>query len=317
MGLDLTSPIILTSSGMTASLERIKEAEAAGAGAVVLKSIFEEQIMHEIAHQESYSDYPEASDYLRHYIEEHNLGGYLELIRKAKEETQMPIIASINCQRAGEWIDYARQIEEAGADAIELNIFLLPTDKDVEAAEIEARYLEIATQVKETVEIPVSVKLGPAFTNLLSMVKDLYYRNINGVVFFNRFYPIDIDVERMEVKVGAIYSQPTELSNILRWTAFVNGYVPLIDVAVSTGVHSGEDAVKALLAGASAVGITSAIYQKGFGVIGEMNQYIIDWMNRHDYQMIQDFTGRLNAKNIANPTLYERTQFMRYYSNHE
>lgn len=317
LGLELKSPVILSSSGLTSNLQRIKDAEMAGAGAVVLKSIFEEQIMNEVARVDSYSDYPEAADYVRTYVQENSLGLYLKLIQDAKQQCDIPIIASINCQRAGDWVNYARVIETAGADAIELNIFLLPTDKELSSDAIERQYLEIITQVKEAVTIPLSVKLGAGFTNPLAIVREIYYRNVKGVVLFNRFYPTDIDIEKMAVKAGDIFSHSSELSNVLRWTAFVNGSLPLVDVAVSTGVHDGHDAVKAMLAGASAVEIASVVYEKGLETIGEMNLFIKDWMARHEFHTTRDFIGRMNAKNIPNPMLYERTQFMKYYSNHE
>lgn len=317
LGLELKSPIVLSSSGMTSTLQRIKDAEAAGAGAVVLKSIFEEQIMNEVAHVDSYSDYPEAADYVRTYVQDNSLGLYLKLIEDAKQQCTIPIIASINCRQAGEWVDYARVIEAAGADALELNIFLLPTDKETSSDEIERSYLNIITRVKEAITIPLSVKLGAGFTNPLAIVRELYYRNVKGVVLFNRFYPTDIDIEKMAVRSGDIFSHASELSNVLRWTAFVNGSLPLVDVAVSTGVHTGADTVKAMLAGASAVEIASVVYEKGLGVIGEMNAFVGDWMRRHEFQTTRDFIGRMNAKNIPNPMLYERTQFMKYYSNHE
>lgn len=317
LGLELKSPVILSSSGLTSSLQRIKDAEAAGVGAVVLKSIFEEQIMNEVAHVDSYSDYPEAADYVRTYVQENSLGMYLKLIEEAKQQCGIPIIASINCRQAGEWVNYARVIEAAGADALELNIFLLPTDKELSSDEIERNYLDIIAQVKEAITIPLSVKLGAGFTNPLAIVREIYYRNVKGVVLFNRFYPTDIDIEKMTVKAGDIFSHSSELANVLRWTAFVSGSLPLIDVAVSTGVHTGADAVKAMLAGASAVEIASVVYEKGLDVVGEINAFIGDWMCRHDFQTTRDFIGRMNAKNIPNPMLYERTQFMKYYSNHE
>ena len=317
LGLELKSPVILSSSGLTSSLQRIKDAEAAGVGAVVLKSIFEEQIMNEVAHVDSYSDYPEAADYVRTYVQENSLGLYLKLIEEAKQQCDIPIIASINCRQAGEWVNYARVIESAGADALELNIFLLPTDKELSSDEIERNYLDIIAQVKEAITIPLSVKLGAGFTNPLAIVREIYYRNVKGVVLFNRFYPTDIDIEKMTVKAGDIFSHSSELANVLRWTAFVSGSLPLIDVAVSTGVHTGADAVKAMLAGASAVEIASVVYEKGLEVVGEINAFIGDWMCRHDFQTTRDFIGRMNAKNIPNPMLYERTQFMKYYSNHE
>lgn len=317
LGLDLKSPVILSSSGLTSNLQRIKDAEMAGVGAVVLKSIFEEQIMSEVARVDSYSDYPEAADYVRTYVQENSLGLYLKLIEEAKQQCDIPIIASINCQRAGDWVNYARVIETAGADAIELNIFLLPTDKELSSDKIEKEYLEIIGQVQEAITIPLAVKLGAGFTNPLAIVREIYYRNVRGVVLFNRFYPTDIDIEKMTVKAGDIFSHSSELSNVLRWTAFVNGNIPLIDVAVSTGVHDGHDAVKAMLAGASAVEIASVVYEKGLEIVGEMNTFIKDWMARHEFHSTRDFIGRMNAKNIPNPMLYERTQFMKYYSSHE
>lgn len=317
LGLELKSPVILSSSGLTSTLSRIKDAEAAGVGAVVLKSIFEEQIMNEVAHVDSYSDYPEAADYVRTYVQENRLGLYLKLIEDAKRQCDIPIIASINCRQAGEWVDYARVIESAGADALELNIFLLPTDKEASSDEIERNYLNIITQVREAISIPLSVKLGAGFTNPLAIVREIYYRNVKGVVLFNRFYPTDIDIEKMTVRAGDIFSHSSELSNVLRWTAFVSASLPLIDIAVSTGVHTGADAVKAMLAGASAVEIASVVYEKGLEAVGEINAFIGEWMRRHEFQATQDFIGRMNAENIQNPMLYERTQFMKYYSNHE
>ena len=204
LGLELNSPVILSSSGLTSNLQRIKDAEMAGAGAVVLKSIFEEQIMSEVAHVDSYSDYPEAADYVRAYVEENRLGLYLKLIEDAKQQCDIPIIASINCRQAGEWVDYARVIEAAGADALELNIFLLPTDKETSSDEIERNYLNIITRVKEAISIPLSVKLGAGFTNPLAIVREIYYRNVKGVVLFNRFYPTDIDIEKMAVECLAV-----------------------------------------------------------------------------------------------------------------
>ena len=317
LGLELKSPVILSSSGLTSTLQRIQDAEAAGVGAVVLKSIFEEQILSEVAHVDSYSDYPEAADYVHAYVKDNSLTQYLDLIREAKQKCNIPIIASINCRQAGEWVNYARVIESAGADALELNIFLLPTDKEASSEAIERKYLEIITQVKEAVTIPLSVKLGAGFTNPLAIVREIYYRNVPGVVLFNRFYPTDIDIEKLSIRAGNIFSQPSELANVLRWTALVNGALPLVDIAVSTGVHSGEDAVKAMLAGASAVEIASVVYEKGLPVIGEINAFVCDWMRRHEFQATSEFIGRMNAKNISNSELYERTQFMKYYSNHE
>ncbi len=317
LGLKLKSPVIVSSSGLTSTLAGIKKAEAAGAGAVVLKSIFEEQIQSEIAHIDSYSDYPEAADYIRSYVSENNLSEYIAMIQQAKRECAIPVIASINCREAGQWVEFARVIETAGADAIELNIFLMPTDKELEAAAVEKRYLTIVEQVRDAVTIPLAVKLAPGFTNPLSVVRELYYRNTQGVVMFNRLYPFDIDIEQLAIGTSRIFSHRSELSNVLRWTGLVNGALPLIDVAVSTGVHTGEDVVKALLAGAAAVEVASVLYEKGVGEIAALNSFVQEWMARHEFASVADFRGKLNAKKLENPALYERTQFMRHFSQHE
>ena len=317
LGLELTGPVVIGSSGLTASLSRIREAGRAGAGAVVLKSIFEEQILGKIGCLDVYSDYPEAADYLTRYVTEHDLDVYLDMIRAARRECALPLIASVHCRHAGNWTDFAGKIAKAGADAIELNISLLPTDCDRSAGEVERECLEIVEKVRDAVSLPLSVKLGQGLTHPLAFVRELYYRKIQGAVLFNRLYPVDIDIEHMTFRAGDVFSRPGELSNVLRWTALVSAVVPQIDVAASTGVHSGEDVVKALLAGASAVQATSVLYEKGLGAVREMNVFLDEWMRRHGFDRISDFRGRMDAGRIADPELYERTQFMKYFSEHE
>lgn len=317
LGLKLKSPVILSSSGLTSNTTRIREAEAAGCGAVVLKSIFEEQINSEVANVDSYNDYPEAADYVRTYVSENSLGLYLQLIQQAKAECTIPIIASINCRSDGEWINFARVIETAGADAIELNIFLLPTDRDQSSEQIERQYLKIIGDVRDAITIPLTVKIGQGFTNPLAIAREIYYRNVKGVVLFNRFYPFDIDIEKMAAKAGDIFSTEAELSNVLRWAGMINASVPLVDLAVSTGVHSGDSLVKAMLVGASAVEVASVVYEKGLGVIEEMNTFLQEWMTRHEFTTTREFIGSMNAKNLTEPMAYERTQFMKHYSNHQ
>lgn len=317
LGLSLKNPIILSSSGLTSTLEKVKAAEKAGVGAVVLKSIFEEQILSEVASVDKYSDYPEATDYLRGYLTQNTLGVYLKLIQDCKRECSIPIIASINCADKGEWINFARVVENAGADAIELNIFKLPTDKDEDSAEIEKRYLDIIALVRDAITIPLSVKMARRFTNPLGIIREIYYRNISGVVLFNRFYSPDIDVEKMTLHSSDVYSSPSELSNVIRWTGLASSKVPLIDIAASSGVYTGEDAIKVMLSGAKAVEICSTVYENGLGVVAEMLEYMENWAKRHEYEYTTDFIGKLNYSNVEEPMAYERTQFMRYFSNHE
>ncbi len=318
LGLKLKSPVVLSSSGMTATLDRICQAHQAGAGAVVLKSIFEEQILHEAAQIDQYSDYPEAADYISRYVSENSLGQYVHLIRDVKAECpSLPVIASIHCHRSGKWVNFAKTLEAAGADALELNIALLPTDKEIDGTVFEHHYLEIVEAVKAATSLPLAVKLGQGFTNPLAIVRELYYRGVKGVTLFNRFYPLDFDIESGRVKAGEIFSHPSELSNVLRWAGLVNAQLPLIDVAVSTGIHDGKGAVKALLAGAAAVEVASVVYEKGTAVIEQMNQFIREWMERHHHHTIADFAGSMNAERIGDTQAYERIQFMKYYSNHE
>ena len=314
LGLKLKNPLILSSSGLTSTLDRVKKAQEAGAGAVVLKSIFEEQILSEAAHVDPYSDYPEAADYLRGYIKENSLAQYVRLIKDTKRECTIPVIASINCMSGGQWVDFARVVEAAGADAVEVNVFLLPADKDLPGEEIEKNYLDIIGAVRDAVTVPVSVKLAQGFTNPLATVREIYYRNIGGVVLFNRFYAPDIDIEDMTMSSAGVFSTARELPNVIRWTGMISGSFPLIDVAASTGIHSGGDAVKVMLAGARAVQVCSVIYERGLGAIGEMLGFMKDWMERHGMNHTRDFIGKMNTTNVKGAAVYERTQFMKYYS---
>ncbi len=315
LGLNLKNPIIVSSSGLTASLDKIKALEAAGAGAVVLKSLFEEQIMHESA-AINYYDYPEAGDYLAEYTRQHRLEQHVQLIADAKKACSIPVIASICCVTKGEWVDFAKRLEEAGADALELNIFLLPTDKELSGEELEKRYLAIVAEVAKSVKIPVTVKLGRQFTNLLNITAEIAFRGAKGVVMFNRFYEPDIDIDTMKLVSSSVYSSPEELRSILRWLALASAQGIRIDFAASTGIHDGQAVVKALLAGASAVEICSSIYKNGPEVIQKMLADIEGWMETHSYPRLSDAIGVLNYKNIENPVAYERSQFMKYFAQH-
>lgn len=314
LGLTLANPIIVSSSGLTSTIEKVKAAADAGAGAIVLKSIFEEQLTAQAGSLEQYNDYPEAADYLKGYIEADALGQYLQLIKDSVTLCDIPIIASINCSTNGSWVDYARQIEAAGAAALELNIFLMPTDSEMLPSEIEARYLAIVESVKKVINIPLSVKLPQGLTNPLSMVRELYYRGVKGVTLFNRFYSPDIDIDKIKVVNGSVFSSPAELSQTLRWTALSSASLPLIDVALSTGVHSGQGAIKGILAGAKAIGLCSVLYANGVEYIPTILATIEQWMENHEFDNLDQFRGKLNGANRKDATIYERAQFMKYFS---
>jgi dihydroorotate dehydrogenase (fumarate) len=317
MGLKLRNPIIIGSSGLTNSVENIKEAAACGAAAVVLKSLFEEQILHSATHtllqDESSNLYPEAEDYIRNYTRSNDVDNYLKLIRDSKKAVDIPIIASINCVSSSEWIDFAKKIEEAGADAIELNIFVLPSDPHKSGEQNEAVYFEILEKIIKTVKIPVSAKISYYFSGMAKMALKLSWTGISGLVLFNRFFSPDIDIDRFEVKATNVFSTPAELSTSLRWVAMLSTKVQC-DIAASTGIHDGKAIIKQLLAGAKAVQIASVLYKKGFKEITIMLDEIQTWMVQHNFKSLDQFIGRMSVKEAENPAAYERVQFMKHFS---
>ncbi len=313
LGLDLKSPVVASSSPLTATADKVVQLARHGVGAVVLKSIFEEQIMGERAALERYGDYPEAADYLREYAGNDYMRGHLDLIAECKARAGVPVIASVNCSTFGGWTDYARRMEAAGADAIELNIFLLPTDPGISSTALEERYLAVVADVVSAVGVPVSVKLGIRFTNILAMARQVYFRGGRGVVLFNRFFEPDIDIEHLILTSSEPLSAPAELRNSLRTAGLCSAAQPGLDISLSTGVHSGPDAVKALLAGARTVQVCSTLYENGLERIGQINDFISDWMERNSFACVADFCGRLDYKGAADNELYQRAQFMRYF----
>ncbi len=317
LGLQLKNPIVVSSSGLTSNLEGIRRIQNNGAGALVLKSLFEEQILHETKSLAVSSDYPEAMDYLVGYVSSNTVERYLELIASAKREVDIPVIASVNCFSASQWIDYAQQIQAAGADALEVNVFQLPNNVSQGAEHYEALYLTLAEKLSKKVSIPLSFKLGSHFTNPLNIIQQLWNRRVKGVVLFNRFYAPDIDIDEMRISASDVFSQPSDIRSTLRWVGMVSHMLPHVSTASSTGVHTGEGVVKMLLAGASAVQVCSVLYQKGPEYIKVMLEFLSHWMDKKGYSTIDDFRGMLNYGGVGDPTVYERSQFMKYYSSHE
>ena len=316
-GLTLRNPIIIGSSGLTNKAERNLEFEKAGAGAIVLKSLFEEQIEMQSASMLQENDYPEAADYIRSYVEANQVNDYLALIRQSKELCTIPIIASINCYKAAAWTNFAQQIAQAGADALELNVFFMETDLHDSAEAVKETYVTILRQVKEAIRIPVIMKIGKQYSNIPSLVHALKANGADGVVLFNRFYQPDIDINTMQLVSGHVFSSAADLSDTLRWTAIVSGKVPGISVSASTGVHDWEGVVKCLLAGASGVQICSALYTHGAAIVSQILTCLEEWMNQTHYESVDQFRGRLNYANIPNPAQYERAQFMKYFANRD
>lgn len=317
LGLNLRSPLIVSSSGLTDELDKLKSAMDNGAGAVVLKSLFEEQINFQAGKLAETSDYPEAADYINSYTRSHSLDNYLNLIRAASEQLDIPVIPSINCISSSDWVDFAKHIEGAGAKALEINMFFLPTDKGIDAKESEKRYLDLVEKLKKTVSIPFAMKIGPRFSNLLNLVDKFYNMGVEGVVLFNRFYEPDIDINSMSITPASVFSSSSDRRYVLRWIAMVDAFVEKIGLSATTGVHSGHDAIKYLLAGADTVQVCSVLYQKGIEYLAEMNRSVEEWMNTKGFENIGDFRGKLNYRNIPDPTRYERAQFMKYFSSYE
>lgn len=312
-GLSLRNPIIISSSGLTNNAGKNKRLAEDGAGAIVLKSLFEEQITMEAEQLKDPVYFPEGSDYLEEYIREHKLSEYLTLIKESKKVCDIPIIASINCYTDSEWIDFAKQIEEAGADALEINILALQSDVQYTYGSFEQRHIDILRHIKKTVGIPVIMKLGDNLTNPVALIDQLYANGAAAVVLFNRFYQPDINIEKMEHASGEVFSKPSDLSTPLRWIGIASASVNKIDYAASGGVSTPEAVVKAILAGASAVEVCSAVYLKTNAFIGEATAFLASWMERKGFSSISQFKGKLNAADIQGINMFERTQFLKYF----
>ncbi len=317
MGLNLKNPIIAGSSGLSSSVSGIKELEKGGAGAVVLKSIFEEEIYHEM--NDLLKNVPETSRYMERFdyhdlvIKGENLAKHTTLISEAKKAVTIPIVASVNCSYSYEWIDHAKRLESAGADALELNMFFLPTDQKRSAEEVERTYFNVIEKIVKQVSIPVALKISYYFTCLGQTIQKLSKQGISGLVLFNRFYSPDFDIEELKVTPTNILSTPGDLAMSLRWMAMMSQKVDC-DLAASTGVHDGEAVIKQLLAGAQAVQVVSALYKNGPHYIQTMLDKLEDWMTRHGYEILEDFRGKMSQDKSADPAIYERVQFMKYFS---
>jgi dihydroorotate dehydrogenase (fumarate) len=266
MGLKLKNPIVIASSGLSNSIEKIVALEKAGAGAIVLKSIFEEQINNEVRHlinRDPQNQYPEDEDYIWNYTRNNSITRHLNLLSEAKKETEIPIIASINCMSTSEWTVFAKDFQDSGADALELNLFFVPTDRYRSSSDIEESYLRILTEVKKKISIPVSVKIGPYFTNMVSMASHLSAKGANSIVLFNRFFEPDIDLGKLEMTASEVFSSPSDIRNSLRWIGLVSAQIPGVELAASTGIQDGDSVIKMLLAGAQVTQICSTVYING------------------------------------------------------
>jgi dihydroorotate dehydrogenase (fumarate) len=316
MGLELRNPLIVGSSGLTNTVEKNVGLAEKGAGGIVLKSIFEEEIAleyNEVLQQlkeqgRSLSGY----DYYDYEIRAENLERYTKLIRETKANVEIPVIASVNCVYSHEWSMFAKQIEKAGADALELNLFVLPSDLKRSSQDLEHHYFKVIDKVLAQVSLPVAVKMSYYFSSLGQMIKKLSETKVAGLVLFNRFYSPDFDLDTLEPLASNVLSSPDELPISLRWVALMSGRVDC-DLAASTGVHDGNALIKQLLAGARAVQVASTLYKNGIDQIGVMLKRLESWMKEKGFETIDDFCGKLSQETSRDPAIYERVQFMKYF----
>ena len=316
LGLKLRSPLVVSASPLSESVDNIRHMADAGASAVVLYSLFEEQLRQDRlelnqrlengtdSFAESLSYFPEPSEF-RLGPEE-----YLKHIAAAKRATQIPIIASLNGSSVGGWTNYARQIQEAGADALELNIYYIPTDMNLTGTEVEMTYLDILRAVKANVTIPVAVKLSPFFSNFANMAKRFDQAGANGLVLFNRFYQPDIELESLEVKPNILLSTPMSMRLPLRWIALLHGRVNA-SLAATSGIHRAADALKMIMAGADVTMLCSTIMRHGFPQIATMESELVEWLEEHEYESLSQLKGSLSQRNCPEPAAFERAQYMK------
>lgn len=343
LGLELSNPILAGSSGLTGTLTSLKILEEKGVGGVVLKSLFEEQILMEIRQENAKGGviygYDDIDDYIAYFERKHRINEYMELISKAKESLSVPVIASVNCVSDAEWVDIASNIEKAGADALQLNIFVPPygfgagrpaedtgseasrtagrsgdnaAGSESSARAVEREYVEIIRKVKETVSIPVTAKVGYYFTDIAGMVSSLEGAGADGTVLFNRYFSVDFDVEKMELSAGSYFSSPEEITLPLRWISLLYGETSK-SLTAATGIHDGDGVIKTLLAGAETVEVASALYRYSPDRIGEMKSRLAAWMDEKGFSSLEEFRGALSRKKSKVPAEYTRMQYMRRY----
>ena len=316
LGMTLRSPLVASASPLSENVDNIRRMEDAGAGAVVLFSLFEEQIRREresLYHHlttgtdtfaEALTLFPEPETY--HAGPEQ----YLQLIRKAKEAVQIPVIASLNGSSIGGWTTFARKMQDAGADGLELNVYYIPTNMNLTGQQVEQTYLDILKAVKEAITIPVAIKLSPYFSNMANMAKRLDDAGANALVLFNRFYQPDIDLETLDVVPNVILSTPQAMRLPLTWVGILYKQIKA-DMAATSGIHSGEDAIKMLLAGATVTMMTSALLKNGIDHLRLVEQELREWMEKHEYESVSQMRGSVSQLHAADPAAFERVQYMR------
>ncbi len=320
LGLKLKSPLVASSSPLCKSLDNLCRLEDAGASAIVLHSLFEEQINLESFELDRWLEpnegFAEAQSYLPD-LTSYNIGpeGYVEHIASAKKSVRIPVIGSLNGVSSGGWIRYARLIEQAGADGLELNIYYLPSNPAMNSVQVEMMHTELVEEVKASIHIPVAVKLGPYFSATPNMMVKLDHAGANGLVMFNRFYQPDFDLENLEVVPNLALSNSSELLMRLHWVAILYGQIKA-DMAITGGVHTAEDVVKSMMAGAKVAMMTSALLRHGIGYLAEVRTKLVAWLDEHEYESISEMQGSMSRRSVADPEAFERANYMRVLSSY-
>lgn len=321
LGMDLRNPLVVSASPLSKEIANLRHMEDAGAAAIVLYSLFEEQINIESNELDRYlwdgSDVSAESTSMFPDLANYNIGpdAYLEHIRQAKQAVSIPIIASLNGVSRGGWVSYAREAEQAGADAIELNVYFVPADPRSSADDVEKLYIDLVTEVRRTVSIPVAVKVGPYFSSFANMALRLEAAGANAIVIFNRFYQPDFDLDALEVKPSLTLSRSDELLLRLHWTAILHGHLHA-DIAITGGVHTVEDVVKSMMAGAKITMLASALLQNGIGYLRPLRNQLESCLELHEYESIKQMQGSMSQKNVPNPKAFQRANYMKVLSSY-
>ncbi|MBP5677930.1 MAG: dihydroorotate dehydrogenase-like protein [Bacteroidales bacterium] len=317
LGLELKSPIIAGSCGLTADVDKMVQMEKAGAGAVIIKSVFEEQIIYDIKRNTTMiapvDNYGDSYEYIAQHVADDSLERHFAMIREAKNRLSIPVIGSINCFSYETWLNYAKKFQDAGCDALELNMAILPYETSTSSEDVERTFGQIINAIRKSISIPVSIKVGTYFTDLARQMQQFSWMGIQGVTMFNKSVQMDIDIESEELKNATFLSTREDIYNTMRWVAILAKKMRC-DISASTGVYSGEDVVKMLLAGATTVQVVSSMYKNGVECLREMNDTLVQWMERKGYENIDAFRGKLSVPPSDKASVAMRTQFMKYFA---
>lgn len=317
LGLELKSPVIVGSCGLTSDVDKMVQMEAAGAGAVVVKSVFEEQIIHDIkrnTHMVAPVDnYGDSYEYIAMHVADDSLEKHFSMVREAKRRLTIPVIGSINCFSYENWLTYAKKFEDTGCDALELNMAILPYETNLSSDDVERTYTQIINTLRKSISIPISIKVGTYFTDMAKQLQQLSWMGIQGVTMFNKNVQVDVDIENEQLKNASWLSSPEDIYNTLRWTVLMSKKMRC-DLSASTGVYTAADVVKMLLAGATTVQVVSCLYKNGIDTLRELNSGLQAWMQKKGYENIKDFRGKLAITPAEKASVAMRTQFMKYFA---